>query len=398
MASKQSETNRVLAIGMVDSVHFARWLSSAQGVDAKFTIFPSGPNRRVHPMILGLTTKSSTNFSLSGFLAVLSLPIWILDLMFFGRVRAIFLFYLLRLKHYDVVHFHEMQAGGYPLTHLPTASLSKSRVFYTPYGSDLFWFQKDPKHLPRIRATLRLTDGIFPECERDGGLARNHGFQGELFSVMPASGTFQFDGPVAVSVLNRSKITVKGYGGTWGMAVEVLLALEKVQDRLQGYEIHLTSVTKDVAREVARLQSESTLNLVLYPKFSLTTEEIKTLLSQSRYYISLSKSDGFPASLYEALACGAIPIQSDTACLPDSLVNIYPSSFVSTEDWPVLGALLMQLDSDPKKLQILSKEFSKWAKKQEIKPELFRTIISKAYGLTSKQSNMTQWEIANESD
>jgi glycosyltransferase involved in cell wall biosynthesis len=200
---------------------------------------------------------------------------------------------------------------------------------------------------------------------------------------MPASGTFQFDGPVAVSVLNRSKITVKGYGGTWGMAVEVLLALEKVQDRLLGYEIHLTSVTKDVAREIARLQSESTLNLVLHPKFSLTTEEIKTLLSQSRYYISLSKSDGFPASLYEALACGAIPIQSDTACLPDSLVNIYPTSFVSTEDWPLLGALLMHLDSDPKKLQILSEEFSKWAKKQEIKPELFRTIISKAYELPS---------------
>ena len=96
---------------------------------------------------------------------------------------------LLRIRHFDIVHFHEMQSGGYPLTLLPAQLLSQSRVFYTPYGSDLFWFQNDAKHLARIRQTLLLVDGIFPECERDGNLARQYGFQGELLTSMPAAGT-----------------------------------------------------------------------------------------------------------------------------------------------------------------------------------------------------------------
>jgi len=94
---------------------------------------------------------------------------------------------------------------------------------------------------------------------------------------------------------------VKGHAETWGRVL-ALLALEGIQDQLTGYEIHLRSVKNDVAWEVKRLQSESTLNLVAHPKFSLFSEDVRTL-----------------------------PAQSDTACLPGSLVGISPENFVSTE-------------------------------------------------------------------
>ena len=383
MTSTEETPKRVLAIGMVNSIHFARWLSSAKGVNAKFTIFPSGPNRRLHPIIGALVTKERGQFSLSKLMAFLSLPIWLMDRFLGGRLRALILRVLLKSRHFDILHFHEMQSGGYPLTLLPAQLLSQSKVFYTPYGSDLFWFQNDAKHLAKIRQTLLLVDGIFPECERDGKLARQYGFQGELMTSMPAAGTLQLDvtGPMPVS--GRTKIAVKGYGGTWGRAVHVLHALEAIQDHLVGFEIHLTSVTKDVAKEIRRLQSSSKLNLVLHPKFSLSSREMRALLIASKFHIALSASDGFPASLIEALLCGAIPIQSDTACLPDSLVEISPRNFVSTENWGQIGQVLLSLEADQKKLQLLSTNFTEWARKQATEPEEFRSIISKAYGITS---------------
>jgi len=381
---KPSEPKRVLAIGMVNSIHFARWLSSAQGVNAKFKIFPSGPNRKVHPLIRELVMKEGRQFSLGKLMTLLSLPIWIIDRLFNGRLRAVFLWSVLRLRQYDIVHFHEMQSGGYPLTKVPTSLLSRSKVFYTPYGSDLFWFQDEAKPLARIRQTLRLVDGIFPECERDGVLARKYGFQGELLTSMPAAGTMQFAVTEPVPVSSRTGITVKGYGGTWGRAIHVIHALEAIQEHLLGFEIHVTSVTKDVAKEIKRLESSSKLNLVLHSKFSLSSEEMKILLTQSKFYIALSISDGFPASLTEALLCGAVPIQSDTACLPDSLVEISPKNFVSTENWGQLGKILLELEVDQNKLQLLSTGFAEWARSQAIGAEEFRSIISKAYGISSK--------------
>ena len=310
----------------------------------------------------------------------LSLPIWLMDRVLGGKLRALILRSLLKLRPFEIVHFHEMQSGGYPLTRLPADLLSRSKVFYTPYGSDLFWFQNDAKHLAKIRQTLRLVDGIFPECERDGKLARQYGFQGELLRHMPAAGSLQFDVREPPPIAGRSKITVKGYGGTWGRAVTVLKALEGIQDHLLDYEIHLTSVTKDVAREIKKLQSSS-LHLVSHPKFSLTSEEIKTLLTHSKFHIALSVSDGFPASLVEALLCGAIPIQSNTACLPDSLIKISPDNFVATKNWNQIGELLLSLESNPKRLQKLSTNFSEWATTQRIEPHEFRTTLSSAYGL-----------------
>jgi len=383
MASKQSAPNRVLAIGMVDSIHFARWLDATNGMNAEITIFPSGPNRKVHQLIVALLSMNSQRFALSKLMTRLSLPIWLIDRLFGGKLRAFILSALLRARPFDIVHFHEMQSGGYPLTWIPANLLSRSQVFYTPYGSDLFWFQNDAKHLARIRQTLRLVDGIFPECERDGKLARQYGFQGELLASMPAAGTLKFDVSRTMPVSGRTKITVKGYGGTWGRAIHVLHALEAIQDHLLGFEIHLTSVTKDVAKEIKRLQSSSKLNLMPHPKFSLSSEEMKALLTASKFHIALSVSDGFPASLIEALLCGAIPIQSDTACLPDSLVEISPENFVSTQNWGQIGEVLLSLEADPKRLNLLSANFTEWARKQAIEPEEFRSITSKAYGIAS---------------
>jgi len=85
--------------------------------------------------------------------------------------------------------------------------------------------------------------------------------------------------------------------GTWGGTIEILRALEKIQDELLEYEIHLTFVTKDVSRAANPRKHSSKLSLVAHPKFMLTAPEIKDLLTQSKNHVALSLFDGFPARL-----------------------------------------------------------------------------------------------------
>jgi len=366
---------------MVDSIHFARWLSGMSGIEADITIVPSGPNRRINRIIRGLTRPPNSQFSLSMASVLFSLPIWLVDRLLQGRVRALSLYFRLRSGTYDIVHFHEMQSGGYPLSLLPKSILQELKICYTPYGSDLFWFERFPKHLRRIKRTLQMTDLIFPECERDGILAMKAGFVGRIGPRMAAGGPFQFSPTAAAEFNARKKITLKGYGGTWGRAILALRSLEKVQDELVDYEIHVVSVTRDVHREITRLKKTSNLNIVSHPKFSLTSDQVRELLSESKYYVSLSESDGFPASLMEAMLCGAVPIQSDTACLPDSLLVVNPSSFVPKASWSEVGQIITRLDSDLNHVDALSKAFSVWANGQQLSAHRFRYLMSESYGL-----------------
>jgi len=89
--------------------------------------------------------KERKRFLLSKLVAFLSLPIWLMDRLLGGKLRALILRATLKLGPFDSVHFHEMQSGGYPLTWLPANLRSRSKAFYTPYGSDLFWFQDDAR-------------------------------------------------------------------------------------------------------------------------------------------------------------------------------------------------------------------------------------------------------------
>lgn len=366
---------------MVDSVHFARWVNSISTLRIKIYVLPSGPNRSLHPLLKKDCTRPDSIIELNKVFATLSLPIWLADRLLGGRLRALFICYLLSVRRFEIIHFHEMQSGGYPLAKVPRKLIADSKVFYTPYGSDLFWFQKFAKHRKKIREVLGFVDGIFPECERDSLLAKQYGLRGSILPQMPAAGRLNFTSEAPKTIGTRTKITLKGYGGTWGRAIPALRSLETIQNQLIGYEIHVTSVTRDVAKEIKRLQRETSLKIVPHPKFSLSSDEVREMLNESKFFVALSVSDGFPASLAEAMLCGTIPIQSDTACIPSSLREISPKNFVASENWAELGELLLALDSDPHTLGLLSKKFAAWSRNQALTQEEFRNIMLDSYGI-----------------
>ena len=370
---------RILVIGMVDSVHFSKWLESTKGMQYQFVICPSGPNRKIAPTIQKLLEQKSSSYELNWIFPKISLVVWILDKLCMSFFRSLMIRYLLKTKNIDAIHFHEMQSGGYPLLRIPSKVLQGFPIFYTPYGSDIYWFERFPKHRKRIQDLLKLVSGIFPECERDLVLAKNNGYGGSFFEKMPAAGTYNLGEIQGQEFSKRRNIVVKGYGGKWGRANLVLDQLANMEDELKDYEIHITSATKDVVETARRYSASTHLDFVVHTKFSLSQEEMLKLLSRSKAHIALSVSDGFPASLFEAAYCGAIPIQSDSACVSDDLKKIARRNFPAEEQWGYVGDVLIDLLRNDQQSRKLSESFRSWAMTNQHTKSSFQVSLIDAY-------------------
>ena len=134
--------------------------------------------------------------------------------------------------------------------------------------------------------------------------------------VLPNAGGFarsQLGGEL-LPVDKRKLIMVKGYHGWVGRAHIALQAIESISAELQDYEIVVYSCnlsTKWLATQVAK---RTGLTINAYSKGALTHDVMVEKFSRSLIYIGLSLSDGISTSMLEAMAMGAIPVQTSTAC------------------------------------------------------------------------------------
>ena len=302
----------ILAVGMVDSIHFAKWAELASSLVDQILVVPSGPHRHIHPRL-----RENNKVRINGLLSITSLPLWVasklLRLVWFDQVRAKVFEHWVKKYAPDVVHIHELQNGGYPLIH--SLGKIKTPVVYTPYGSDMAWYSQVPAHAKRISQFLRRVSVLIPECERDERMARSLGFAGFAAPMMPASGYFETSQLNSSDKAKERMVLVKGYGGKWGLAPQLLESLKGRQHVFSDVEIVIYSATRDT-RQVARTLSRNGFNIAIYKKFELSPSQLKELMSRATVHVGLSRSDGQPASYVEAAVSRCIPIQTDTACLP----------------------------------------------------------------------------------
>lgn len=369
---------RLLAIGMIDSVHFARWLEATAQLDAIVTIFPSGPNRSTHPKILHLLNSQPDMFFLGRVFRRISLGIWLIDRFLSDRLRSTILARFIK-RGVDVVHFHEMQSGGYPLRHIPHKLLANIGVFYTPYGSDLYWYGEIPRHRSKIRQTLERTDAVFPECQRDGEIARRLGFSGEILASLPAAGWREIGPTPHTNFHERNKIVIKSYGGRWSEVEKLIQGLGGNGSHLHGFELHFISVSGRATKFINRFREVHEGKVLVHKKFSLSTFEVERLLSESKYYVSISKSDGFPSTLFEALSKGVVPIQSDTACIPNSLASASPDSFIDSVKFSEISRLIRVFEERPHATQRVSEKLLIWANENQHFKKDLAPILREAY-------------------
>jgi hypothetical protein len=317
----------VVLVCMVDSIHVARWIAQFDPTEVKFILFPSGPNRRVHPKIVEMIAKGKkfdNQITIVPFGGKLSLPLWALDRFFNDRIRGLLLRRIIKKTLPDFVHALEFQHAGYVSARALEDKNVKVPFIATNYGSDIYWFMRFPQHLSRIREVLQRADFYSAECNRDVPLAKNLGFNGTVVSVAPNAGGIDI-APISAQERPslRTTIAVKGYQNWVGRAALALLALDRVKEHLRGFtiEIYSANLATWVRALIIRVRSKGKLNIRVHLKHGLAHDEMTALFRRSRIYVGVSLSDGISTSLLEAMSEGAFPIQTDTSCANEWVEN-----------------------------------------------------------------------------
>ena len=302
---------------MADSVHVARWLSQFVDQPINFTLFPSSPHRKIHPMLKKLITSKSQQMTVAimpSSMRWLALPLSALDIPFRNFFRSHLLRRLIEDNSYDLIHVLELQHAGYLLLDTKlTAALPK--VFITNWGSDIYWFEQFPKHKQKIIQLLKIASYYSAECQRDIEIVQRLGYTGSTMPVIPNSGGINLDDLPKTSLppSQRKKIMIKGYTGFVGQALVAIRACELAAEQLLGYEVVIYSASIKSRIRALKLRHIHKVQVTILKKRTPHSEMLQRF-SEARIYIGISLSDGISTSLLEAMATGCYPIQTDTAC------------------------------------------------------------------------------------
>lgn len=347
---------RVLIIGMLDSVHFARWLEQFVDEEIDFLILPSKKFKSLHPKLIRLLKfPNSSSFKLHhnrvpihfyGYFDF-SLNVVLSRLMQLD-IRLISLRRLLKKCEFTYVHCLEIQGAGYLVANLDKSKFGNSKVIVTNWGSDIYFYYKDAEHFEQIRKCLKVADLYSAECARDYDLANQIGFTGGFLPCIPNAGGFQFyNSSELIAPSKRSQVLIKGYGGRFGRAGLVIEVLPEVMRDFPGFDFRFFSVTDDVLSQLAAL-SERFPGRVHFTtqKRSLPHGELLKQFMLSRVYVGSSASDGISTSFLEAIVSGAYPIQTDTSCANEWVNEGIRASIVSANAHEIAQALKMALSDN----------------------------------------------------
>lgn len=308
---------RVLAICMFDSIHSARWLSQFTDQEIDFLLVPSSPHRKVHPKLVGLLSgNTKASFRLVPLTKFLGLPLWILDKFLGNALRATIVRSALGSFKPDFVHALELQNAGYIALAALKDKKSSAKLISTNWGSDIFWFQRFPKHRAKLGSLLALSDFYSAECERDVQLARELGFTGTAMPVIPNAGGFSHADLTRTnpSSADRNVIAIKGYQGWVGRAVTAIEAVAGMKEELSGMRFVIYSANARTIQRAKALEKSHGIKFEIFGKGKLSHGQVLDLFASAKIYVGLSESDGISTSLLEAMAMGAIPVQTATAC------------------------------------------------------------------------------------
>jgi len=339
---------KILIVGMLDSIHLFRWLSQFQDSPIDFMIFPSKKHKRIHTGTENLLrSKSEAGYSLATFKISTKFHGY-LDYFVFNvisrfmklNLRTLFLRRALEKNTFNYVHALEIQGAGYLIEEATRRQSNSHPIILTNWGSDIYFYQDNPKHQQRIRSALELANYYSAECHRDYELARKFGFQGVELPCIPNAGGFvildQFD---STQASERKNIAAKAYGGQFGRGDIVIESIRLAFNVVPDFTAFLYSVTDDLLQEVIDLTQQFPGRVEFSSrKNPLSQSKMNELFKRSRIYLGASRSDGISTSFLEALNFGCYPIQTDTSCAGDweklgAVASIVPQnvSIVATE-------------------------------------------------------------------
>jgi glycosyltransferase involved in cell wall biosynthesis len=275
----------------------------------------------------------------------------------------------------DLVHSFVLYIACSPI--LKVMQRHKSLKWaYSSWGSDLFYFQNNKKHLEDIKTVLQRVDFLFTDCKRDISIAKQHGFNGNVLGVFPGGGGFNYnenDGFIK-PVSNRSAILIKGYQGRSGKAIEVIKAMEILAKELKGFSVVVFGADREVEDYILKKGLNKVFKIKILTKNNfLPHKEILELMGKALIYIGNSNSDGMPNTLLEAIAMGAFPIQSNPGGASAEVINHGKNGFLiedCNDSEEIKNHILNAINNS----QLLNDAFS--INQSKIKPQYERSLIA----------------------
>ena len=357
LRNSNSKRIQVLVIGMLDSVHLARWLNQFIQEDIEFIIVSSKKYKNIHQLMQSLLrSKHKARYQLGSSPKVLFLAGYFdyleicLNKVFRlknHRVRT--LEKVLRTREIDYIHAFEIQGAGYLLREIHPPLLLQSKVIVTNWGSDIFYYNRFPDHTEKIRNVLTLADLYSAECFRDYELAAELGFSGINLPCIPNGGGFAIRArdETFIPPSNRNQILIKGYGGIFGRAKMVIELIPTIASLFPQVCFYIYSVTDDILPEIRKLPGNLKSRIsVSTLRNKLSHQEILHQFAQSRIYVGCSESDGISTSFIESLIYGAYPIQTDTSCANEWIQRGARGSIVPLDTSTLLDEICRALRED----------------------------------------------------
>lgn len=355
---------RILFVAFADSIHTARWINQLHGQGWDIHLFPvfTGWKQEVHPELREVTVHGFFLPRPAGldrsvrFAGPWKVPFGHKQMKALvesaGRRRvneSWRLASLIRGLRPDVVHSLEFQHAAYLTCGVREHFRGEFPLWcVSNWGSDIYLFGRFPDDAAQIRAVLAQCDWYCCECERDVGLARDFGYGGPVFPVVPNTGGLPMGvvrrlrqpGPVS----SRRLIVLKGYQHWAGRALCGLRALELIAADLKGYTVAVYSAPSDVVMKAMLFSRMTGVPVEIVCKRSHA--DMLGLHGRARVSISLSISDALSTSFLEALAMGSYPIQSDTSGAGEWLRDGAMGTLVPAEDPHIIAEAIRRAIHD----------------------------------------------------
>ncbi len=348
---------KVLVIGMLDSIHVARWLEQFQSEDICFTLFPSRRFRKIHSRIIQLI-KGNGNATYNLAERNLNMLIYpyldfflseVLSKSFERFSRSSRLAESFSDNNFDYVHALELQGSGYLLGELPANITEKSELILTNWGSDIYYYKNLDMHKETLSRILTLADRYSAECIRDYSLAREMGFHGLELPCIPNAGGFAkeyFTHPRELTS-SRSQVIIKGYEGLFGRASLVIQLIPELSKIFPHVRFLIYSATPDATDQVNKFSDTVKSRVKVFTvKNKISHQRIMNEFFSSRVYVGSSISDGVSTSFLEALISGAYPIQTNSSCADEWVAKGCLGTLVSPDSREIFDALKVALSDD----------------------------------------------------
>ena len=224
---------------------------------------------------------------------------------------------IIRTWRPNIVHTFGLRSGSEflgPVVDMIGAEALGRWVIQLRGGSDLAFSHADPVDGPRLAALVARADAIVTDNLLNFRYLEDLGVrvpEGRTL-IVPGTGGVDIDQLASQWAIKPSErrliLWPKAYESPWSKAVPVLEALRIAWDRLGGCRIHVLAADDEV-RQSIRLLPQGMIDAITVHS-RIPRDEVIAMMREARVMLAPSLIDGTPNTMWEAMACGAVPIVS----------------------------------------------------------------------------------------